>query len=59
KLVILKRIAESFDKSRKYSELEINEHLKQIYDDFATIRRYLIEYKFMDRSKDGHIYWFK
>lgn len=59
KLVILKRIAESFDKSRMYTELEVNAHLKSIYDDFATIRRYLIEYRFMDRSKDGQMYWIK
>lgn len=59
KLVILKKIAESFSKDRMYTELEVSAHLKQIYDDFATIRRYLIEYRFMDRSKDGQTYWIK
>ncbi|WP_236719720.1 DUF2087 domain-containing protein [Neobacillus mesonae] len=33
--------------------------LKSIYADFATIRRYLIEYGFMDRSKDCMKYWVK
>jgi Uncharacterized protein conserved in bacteria len=57
KLVILKKIAESFTHGRTYTEMEVNEHLKEIYTDFATIRRYLIEYKFMARSKDGMSYW--
>jgi hypothetical protein len=57
KIVILKRIAEQFKRGRKYTEKELNGVLKDIYEDFATIRRYLIEYGFMDRTKDGKEYW--
>ncbi len=57
KVVILSRIAEEFEPGRSYAEKEVNEILKRIYDDYATIRRYLIEYGFMDRERDGSRYW--
>ena len=56
KLIVLAKIAESFELDQNYDELEINQHIKSIYSDFATIRRYLIEYGFMERSKDGRTY---
>jgi hypothetical protein len=59
KIVILKKIAGQFEPGRKYSEKEINAVLEDIYDDFATIRRYLIEYGFMNRTNDGKEYWLK
>lgn len=40
-----------------YSEKEMNEVLEEIYPDFVTIRRALIDYKFMERTKDGKQYW--
>ncbi len=57
KIVILRKIAEQFDKDKRYSEKEVNVILKAIYDDFATIRRYLIEYGFMERTNDCREYW--
>lgn len=57
KIVILKKIAGQFERDRKYTEKELNLILKDIYDDFATVRRYLIEYGFMDRTDDGKEYW--
>lgn len=59
KIVILKKISEQFDKNRRYSEKEINYIIKEIYDDFATVRRYLIEYGFMERTNDCREYWLK
>ncbi len=57
KIVILKKIAEQFEKNRKYSEKELNSIIKEIYEDFATVRRYLIEYGFMERTNDCKEYW--
>ena len=57
KIVILEKIAAEFEKGRRYSEKEINAVLKPIYPDFVTIRRYLIEYGFLARTKDGSEYW--
>jgi hypothetical protein len=59
KIVILRKIVEQFTKDIKYSEKEINSILKPIYEDYATIRRYLIEYGFMDRTNDCKEYWLK
>ncbi len=59
KIVILRKISEQFDKEIKYSEKEVNTILKSIYGDYATIRRYLIEYGFMERTKDCKEYWLK
>lgn len=59
KIVILKKISQQFDKSKRYDEKEVNSLLKAIYEDFATLRRYLIEYGFMERTKDCKEYWLK
>ena len=49
----------NFHKGKIYSKKDINKTLKRIYEDNATIRRYLIEYGFLDRSKDCSKYWVK
>lgn len=59
KIIILKKICEQFERGRKYSEKELNSIIKDIYEDFATIRRYLIEYGFMERTNDCKEYWLK
>lgn len=59
KIVILRRISEQFEKDRRYSEKEVNGIIKVIYDDYATIRRYLIEYGFMERTNDCKEYWLR
>jgi len=57
KLVILQEIIKSFNKNKKYTEKEVNAIIQSFYSDYVTIRRYLIEYKFMDRKNDGSSYW--
>lgn len=59
KLIILKNLIKRFDVNRKYSEKEVNEILMEAYPDFVTLRRYLIEYGFLDRVRDGSSYWVK
>ena len=59
KLVILRVIAEQFERVRRYTEKEVNDILKPIYEDYVTIKRYLIEYGFMDRTLDCKEYWLK
>jgi hypothetical protein len=59
KIAIMKNIMRKFDSSRKYTEKEVNQILEEIYFDYVTIRRYLIEYGFMDRHRDGSLYWVK
>ncbi len=57
KLVILRHLASKLEPGRRYSEREINELLGAFNADFATLRRYLIEYRFLDRVADGSAYW--
>jgi len=59
KLVVLQEIAKRFQGAQTYTEKEINQILKLVYHDFATLRRYLIEYGFLDRTPDGSQYWLR
>lgn len=59
KLVVLDLIAKDFEPDRRYSEKEVNELILERYCDYAEIRRYLIEYGFLDREPDGSAYWVK
>ncbi|MBM3706247.1 MAG: DUF2087 domain-containing protein [Actinobacteria bacterium] len=59
KLMTLRNIAARFESNRTYKEKEVNEILKTADDDYVTLRRYLIEYGFLDRKPDGSQYWLK
>jgi hypothetical protein len=57
KLVILNRIAELLEQNKHYTEKEVNQILSAVYHDYVTIRRYLVDYGFLDRKRDGSEYW--
>ena len=57
KIVILRRIAEEFQSGVQYTEPQVNDILREIWHDFVTLRRYLIEYGYMERTRDGSAYW--
>ncbi len=59
KIILLQYIVTKFEVGRKYSEKEVNEILKPIYSDYVSIRRYLIDYGFLDRNDDCTTYWVK
>ncbi|QUH19257.1 DUF2087 domain-containing protein [Alkaliphilus sp. B6464] len=59
KIIVLKEIVKNFSKGKTYSEKEVNRLLKRIYEDYATIRRALIEYGFIERTNDCSTYWVK
>lgn len=59
KIIVLEEIVKNFSKGKTYSEKEINRVLKRIYEDYATIRRALVEYGFIERKKDCSSYWVK
>lgn len=56
KLVILRHLSQLFLPGQDYSEKEVNAVLSPIFDDFATLRRYLIQYGFLERETDGSVY---
>ncbi|MBB4826180.1 hypothetical protein HNO89_003417 [Sporosarcina luteola] len=57
KLIIATELIKRFNKETLYTEKEVNDILKKIYPDFATIRRFFIDNGFMCRSEDGKSYW--
>lgn len=59
KIIILSEIVKNFSKGKTYSEKELNRILERIYEDYATLRRALIEYGFIERTNDCSSYWIK
>lgn len=59
RIVVLRAIANRLDPNATYTEKKLNDILKMIYSDYVLIRRYLIEYGFLDRKLDGSMYWLK
>jgi hypothetical protein len=57
KIVILRHLITRFQVGKRYTEKEINTLLKEAFHDYVTLRRYMIEYGFMDREEDGSAYW--
>jgi len=55
RLVVLDRLAQEFEPGTHYPEREVNRILRPFDDDVATLRRYLVDEGFLDRS-DGE-YW--
>ena len=57
KLVLLRRIVGLFENGRRYSENEVNALLSRLWADHVMIRRYLIDYRLLNRRPDGSQYW--
>jgi predicted transcriptional regulator len=56
-MVIMRWVASLFDPGVQYTEKQINAVLGTVNEDFATLRRSLIEYGFMRRERAGSHYW--
>lgn len=59
KVAILRHILDNFNVGEQYTEAEVNAVLKPIHSDYAVLRRYLIDYGFLERENDGSLYWVK
>jgi predicted transcriptional regulator len=53
--VILRYLAEKFEPGRRYSEREVNAILSRTHEDYASLRRYLVDSQYLAREKD--VYW--
>ena len=42
--------------AQEFTEPELNERIKEVYEDFATMRRYLVDYQFLIRDDYGKSY---
>lgn len=45
-----------FETGVEYTEKEVNHKLVNYYDDYALLRRYLVDFGLLERSKDCSIY---
>jgi len=57
KFIALQLIKTVFETGKIYTEKEVSEILRHVYPDYATLRRYLVDYKYLVRKPDGSAYW--
>jgi hypothetical protein len=55
RIVLLNYVAQLFDIGVRYSESEVNRKLRNLYDDYAALRRYLVDEGFL--SRESGQYW--
>jgi hypothetical protein len=55
RLVVLDHVAQQFELGHKYPETEVNRILLGFHDDYAALRRYLVDESFLTR--DDNVYW--
>ncbi len=53
--VILRHLAEQFEMGQRYTEKEVNEILGRTHEDYASLRRYLIDSRRL--ARDHEVYW--
>ena len=56
KVQVFQRVANQFEFGKEYTEKEVNQRLREIYEDYALLRRYLVDYQYLERDKFGKIY---
>jgi biotin operon repressor len=56
-LALLRHVVRAFEPGRRYAEKEVNALLRRFSDDTARLRRYLVEFGFMNRQGGGGEYW--
>lgn len=57
KVAVLIQVLKRFDASRRYAQTEVNEILAGVSDDYTTLCRYLVDFGFLGRTRDGAEYW--
>ena len=55
RLAVLDHLAQEFEPGRIYPERDVNEILGRFHDDFASLRRYMVDEGFFERSEGK--YW--
>jgi hypothetical protein len=55
RIVVLDYCAQRFEPGVRYSEADVNDALRRLHDDYAMLRRYLVDYGMLDR--EGGFYW--
>jgi hypothetical protein len=55
RVAITRWLAGRFEPGVRYGEKEVNEIIQGVYHDYASLRRYMVDYGFMQR--DHGVYW--
>jgi hypothetical protein len=55
KQILIRWVAGQIDPERRWTEKEFSEWLKQFNEDYAFLRRYLVDYHYM--ARENGIYW--
>lgn len=56
-MVIVRWIATHFETGVDYTEKQVNAIISKVHDDFATLRRDLVEAGYLQRERGGARYW--
>ena len=56
-IAVLTNLLERFEAGRTYSQDEVNRLLEAAHSDYVTLRRYMVDYGFLNRKPDGSAYW--
>jgi hypothetical protein len=56
RLALLRHLAERFEPGRAYAEAEVNALLREVHDDHAALRRYLVDARLLIRDDAGTSY---
>jgi hypothetical protein len=54
--LLLDEVAQAFEPGLRYPESAVNEILESVFDDYCTLRRYLVDEQFLSRTAAG-TYW--
>jgi hypothetical protein len=57
KVAVLIHVLKRFDPARRYTQSEVNEILASASADYTTLCRYMVDYGFLGRTRDGAEYW--
>lgn len=55
RMIVLEEVAQRFEPGTRYAEAEVNLVLRELYPDYAALRRYLVDSALL--SRDGGYYW--
>ncbi|MFC4117581.1 DUF2087 domain-containing protein [Nonomuraea zeae] len=55
RLIVLRYIALVFEPGVRYAEKDVNVALRAFHDDYAALRRYLVDEDLL--SREGNVYW--
>jgi len=56
-LPILRHVVQAFEPGVRYNERHVNETLARYHEDYASLRRYLVDRQMIKRESNGTMYW--